>query len=575
MNKATYSKGAYQYPLNRNGVFGVLFFCGLFIAAMSSAQQQPSIRWQRVLGGVNTDSLVNILPTADSGFIISGYSNSGISSSKSADALNGSFDYWIVKLNSEGGILWEYTLGGFGNDIDPYVLQTRDGGFLVGGRSMSQASGDKTENALNLSADYWLVKLDDNGMVQWNNTIGGIQMDAVAAMAPAPEQNGGFLVAGYSHSGLGGDKKEDNRGSNLWADYWVMKISNTGKLLWQKAFGGKNDDMLTCMEVTRDSGYLFGGYSYSPSGFEKTDSFIGNNDFWIVKTDVSGIRQWDKVIGGAFSDFQTALVQTADSGFLAGGYSNSPAGFNKSAPSKGVTDYWVVKIDESGNVLWDKTYGGSKGDFLTCLSRTADGGFILGGHSASDISGEKTEASRGGFDIWLIKTDSAVNILWDKTIGGAGRDKLSSIQEIAPGEFILGGSSDSPESGEKDAGVIGNSGKTDFWILRLSNQGPVVQERSISNDVKVERPAKALRKLELRIAPNPVKNRVVLHITGANPADPLQLVVYTGNGRMLQQYKLPAGTTQYPFQLSGKPPGMYYAMISAGNSAATCIIIKE
>ena len=218
------------------------------------------------------------------------------------------------------------------------------------------------------------------------------------------------------------------------------------------------------MRPVKDSGYILGGYSYSQGENDKTDTFIGNCDYWIVRIDANGNRKWDKTIGGINSDYETDVQQTIDRGFILGGYSNSPVSFNKTETRKGVLDYWIVKTDSNGVVKWDKTYGGTKGDYLSSIAQTADSGYIMGGTSSSNISSDKSENSKGLEDYWIVKLDSAGKIVWDKTYGGSRVDRLSVIKEISRDEYIIGGTSNSPVSGDKTDKTVGGKGFNDYWI---------------------------------------------------------------------------------------------------------------
>jgi hypothetical protein len=193
---------------------------------------------------------------------------------------------------------------------------------------------------------------------------------------------------------------------------------------WDKDFGGSSSSSndLTSLQQTTDGGYILGGFSDSPAGGDKTQPSQGSFDYWVVKIDAGGNKQWDKTFGGSSGDRLTSLHQTADGGYILGGYSSSGAGGDKTQASKGGDDYWVVKIDASGNKQWDKTFGGSNQDYLSSLQQTTDGGYILGGYSSSGSGGEKTQPSQGSFDYWVVKIDAGGNKQWDKGFGGSGTD---------------------------------------------------------------------------------------------------------------------------------------------------------
>lgn len=428
-------------------------------------QAQLTKEWQRVFGGSDDDVLTSVQYTLpDKGFIIAGYSKSNISGNKKENAYNNSYDFWLVKTNADGYIKWSKTIGSTASDIQPVVAQTREGGYLIAGVSNSPIGGDKHADAYNKSYDYWVIKMDALGNIQWEKNIGGFSLDVPTIAFQAKE--GGYLIGGYSHSDSTGDKNQKNRGTPLWCDFWLVKMDTRGNIKWRQTYGGTNEDVLTTAYPTADSGYILGGYSYSPRGYyEKTEEFLGNCDYWLVKIDQNGNKQWDKTIGGSLSDYLTSIQQTNDGGYILGGYSNSPASFHKTGAFLGTTDYWLVKTDASGNVLWDKTYGGTGGDYLSSLQQTNDGSYILGGYSNSPASETKTEDSKGNDDYWIIKTDSMGNPLWNKTIGGSAKDQLASVTEFAPGKYILAGTSNSPVSGDKTEQEGGN----DYWLIQAND----------------------------------------------------------------------------------------------------------
>src|SRR5688572_17221704 len=212
---------------------------------------------------------------------------------------------------------------------------------------------------------------------------------------------------------------------------------------WEKNFGGADADFADVVKPTSDGGYILGGYSYSDISGTKTSAAYSAGDFWVVKLDAAGNKQWDKCFGGTSFDGVSSLQQTADGGYVLGGISFSGASGNKTSASAGPDsgDYWVVKLDGSGNRQWDKCYGGTGFDQITSLQQTSDGGYILGGTSFSGASGNKTSASHGSdsSDYWVAKLDASGNKQWDKSFGGSDADELHSLQQTTDGGYNTGG----------------------------------------------------------------------------------------------------------------------------------------
>ncbi len=418
------------------------------------------IEWQNTIGGSDDDRLYSIQQTVDGGYILCGQSKSNISGDKTENSI-GAYDYWIVKTDSSGVIQWQNTIGGNFTEIPTSIEQTADGGFILGGYSNSMISGDKTENCIGL-LDYWIIKTDALGNIQWQNTIGGNEDDYLNSIKQTTD--GGYILAGYSMSNISGDKTENCIG--IW-DYWIIKTDTAGIIQWQNTIGGNLEDKLASIEQTSDGGYILVGYSNSNISGDKTENCYGGEDYWMVKTDSSGDIQWQNTIGGNDADILVSMQQTSDGGFILGGYSRSNISGDKIENCIGQFDYWIVKTDALGNIQWQNTIGGNQYDQLTSIEQTNDGGYILGGQSYSDISGDKSENSNGVWDYWIVKTDISGAVQWQNTFGGSDDDYRGAIQLTANGSFILGGYSWSNISGDK---TENSNGQEDFWLIKVTDQ---------------------------------------------------------------------------------------------------------
>ncbi len=419
--------------------------------------QAPAIQWQNTIGGSDEDFLYSIEQTADGGYILGGHSLSNISGDKTENCLSG-WDYWVLKLNAAGSIQWQNTIGGIGLDELSSLQQTADGGYILGGFSNSYISGDKTEN--NNGGDYWVVKLDATGAIQWQNTIGGDGYDQLNSLQQTVD--GGYILGGSSASNISGDKIENSNGGY---DYWVVKLDDTGDIQWQNTIGGSDFDELLALQQTADGGYIIGGWSKSNISGDKTENSWGLYDYWVVKLDAIGAIQWQNTIGGNDDDYLFSLQQTSEGGYILGGRSNSNVSGDKTENSLGQEDYWVVKLNATGTIQWQNTIGGNAMDGFRYLQQTSDGGYILSGYSNSSISGDKTENGLGGWDYWVVKLDATGTIIWQNTIGGNATDGIGSLQQCADGGYILGGSSSSNISGDK---TENSNGKYDYWIIKLA-----------------------------------------------------------------------------------------------------------
>lgn len=437
----------------------------LTVTSQLSAQSDPQIVWENTVGGVGDESPLSTFATADGGFITAGGSNSGISVDKT-EASMGSTDYWIVKFAADGTIQWQNTIGGSSYDQAASIQQTADGGYIVGGISFSNISGDKTENSIG-DLDYWVLKLDNTGTIQWQNTIGGSGADYLEVVRATPD--GGYVLGGYSESRISGDKTEDTIGS---FDYWVVKLNSLGVVQWDQTLGGRGLDVFRDIAIANDGGILVGGYSSSNSSADKSENNIGNEDYWIVKLDAAGNRLWDNTIGGIYGDVLSIVRTTADHGFILGGHSASDISVDKTEPNTGDNDYWIVKIDSTGAIQWQNTIGGTGFDKLGALEPTRDGGYIVGGNSFSGVGGDKSETNYGSLDYWVLKLDGVGNIIWQNTLFSDGIEDLTSIQQTTDGGYVISGSTQLAAAiGDKSEGVIGGY---DFWEVKLKDPSRIV-----------------------------------------------------------------------------------------------------
>ena len=513
-----------------------LFFLS-FLFFISNSFAQDTIQWQNTIGGSLTDELWSIQQTSDGGYILGGASASNISGDKT-DTSRGGADYWVVKLDTVGAIQWQNTIGGSVFDILYSIQQTSDGGYILGGYSESNISGDKTENSQG-GRDYWVVKLNTSGAIQWQNTIGGSANDNLRSIQQTSD--GGYILGGYSGSGISGDKTETYQGGK---DYWVVKLDTSGAIQWQNTIGGSGNDELYSIQQTSDGGYVLGGYSDSDISGDKNENSLGFEDYWVVKLDASGTIQWQNTIGG--SEFETlySIQQTSDGGYVLGGNSASNISGDKTENSQGGSDYWVVKLDASGAIQWQNTIGGSGTDNLRSIQQTSDGGYILGGSSRSDISGDKTENSQGLKDYWVVKLDASGGIQWQNTIGGTYHDNLRSIQQTSDGSYILGGASTSNDTGDK---TEYGKGSYDYWVVKLGGDTTT----GINNQY-------SLNYNQLNIYPNPNTGEFVIEMEITKPQD-IQLRIFNILGQEIFTENIINIKGKYSKQinLNKHPTGIY------------------
>jgi len=389
-----------------------------------------NIEWENTIGGTLNDNLYSIKQTSDGGYICGGNSLSYISGDKTENCM-GDYDYWIVKLNSNGSIQWQNTIGGNSADFFISIVMTADGGYICGGHSWSGSSGDKTENS-NGANDYWIVKLDSAGNIQWQNTMGGDDEDYLTSMFATAD--GGCVCCGRSRSGLSGDKTEINFGFD---DYWVVKLDSAGIIQWENTIAGDDDDIPESVIQTSDGGYIVGGSSFSNISFDKTENRIGSIDCWIVKLDTAGIIQWQNTIGGSAMDRTNSILQTADGGYVCAGGSWSDISGDKTVNCLNSIDCWIFRLDSTGTIQWQNNIGTSEHESEFCVSHAADGGYFLGMTSTSDISGDKSENAIGDKDYWVLKLTNKFNSITGKLFIDGNSNGMQDAGETGAGNKTI------------------------------------------------------------------------------------------------------------------------------------------
>ncbi len=419
-----------------------------------------------LLGGSDDDAAHYIQQTSDGGYIISGRSWSSANGDVSGTN-HGLTDYWIVKLDAYGTIVWNKLLGGSGFETkaNTHIQQTTDGGYIISGTSSSSANGD-VSGTNHGSEDYWIVKLDPLGNIVWNKLLGGSNLDITSNIQQTLD--GGYIISGSSYSSANGDVSGTNHG-NL-EDAWIVKLDAFGTIVWNKLLGGSGDDGALYIQQTSDGGYIISGFSASSANGDVSGTNHGYYDCWIVKLDALGNIVWNKLLGGSGSDYTSHIQQTSDGGYIISGYSTSSANGDVSGTNHGSYDYWMVKLDALGNIVWNKLLGGSGTETARNIQQTSDGGYIISGYSTSSANGDVSGTTHGNSDYWIVKLDTYGNIVWNKLLGGSGSDYASHIQQTSDGGYIISGYSTSSANGD----VSGtNHGSNDYWIVKLDALGNI------------------------------------------------------------------------------------------------------
>ena len=511
--------------------------------------------WKKCLGGIWDETAYSIIQT-DGGYIVAGstHSKDGDASGihrdeecKNDKCDSCPADFWVVKLKSSGKMEWQKCLGGTKDDVAYSINQTADGRYIVAGYT---ESNDGDAKGLHGGKDFWIVTLGeknctltapdwlcpgstgnvastaesgaeyiwtiDNGTITSPNDQQSITFTAGASgpvslkvyvkkygawgqcykdipfdltncslPSPSPARNGtpaqlavpAMMDSCYRELGDGqnGTAKDPShlyshpgtRNANVsccgsqrtCAGPVEVRQPASAKSVyidWQKCLGGSEDDEAKSVRRTADGGYIVAGYTKSNNG--DVSGCHGKEDFWVVKLDATGNLTWQRCLGGSEDDRAQSVRQTADGGYVVAGYTYSNNGNVKGL--HGESDYWIVKLDASGNLIWQKCLGGSNQDEAYDIQQTADGWYIVAG--GTDSNNGDVKNNHGNWDFWVVRLDASGNLVWQGCLGGSNWEKAYSIQETDDGVYIIAGGTHSD-----DGDVSNNHGQEDYWIVKL------------------------------------------------------------------------------------------------------------
>lgn len=545
--------------------FLLLFFVSFFV-------RSQDILWEKSYGGTHADYLFDAQPTADYGFILAGSSLSDKTGTKEEDN-HGDLDFWVWKMKENGEPDWQKSFGGSGFDFLQSIKNTKDGGFILAGTSSSSKSFQKKQNCKGLS-DFWVIKLNAAGNEQWQRTIGGSGQDEL--LCAFQTRDGGYILGGSSSSNPNSisntklsensftadiySKSEKCRGS---MDYWIVKLDKEGVIQWQKTYGGQYSDVLRSMEQTSDNGYILAGYSNSPVSGDKTEANKGVGDYWVVKINDTGAIEWQKTYGGDGDDQPYVIHQTKDEGYILGGNSNSS---NALTSEGGIvangTDYWILKLDKEGGVVWSKTFDFGKVDILTSLVENEDGTYLVGGNArnARPKSGGGSLVSKA---VGMVaKEKDGINDYVALKVSGEG-EELWNKSVGSGGEDILRKLIETRDGGYLMAGTSNSGSSKDKNSNIGSNDFWVVKLKDKAKEEKV--------KASIEAIPNPVStytNVIIGYDFKEGTASLVDIL-----GRTLQSFAISGRTV--PVDLSRYAEGVYLIVIKTDVKTESVKVIKR
>lgn len=367
-------------------------------------------------------------------------------------------------IKNSGEINTIQTLGGSKNDVVNSIVKTADGGYVIAGYTQSKDFDITNKN--NESFNFWVLKFSSENNLVWQKNFGGSDDDRATDIIAT--NDGGFAILGYvTSTDVNGIT---NAGSQ---DFLIIKINTDGTLSWQKNFGFAGSDKGTSLIQTSDNGFLITGVlDVSASGGQgnsKSSQKHAGGDVWAIKLNNSGNFEWSKYFGGSFTDTPFGVVETSDNNYIIAASSDSND-FNISS-NKGTYDFWVFKISMDGNLIWEKSFGGSEIDEPRAITATNDDNFVIVGDTRS--SDKNVTNNNGAADLWIIKISTDGNLLWEKTIGASNFDVARSINKTQDNGFVIAGSSRSSDAG------FTNQGQNDAWILKTNASGDVEWQKFV------------------------------------------------------------------------------------------------
>ncbi len=370
----------------------------------------------------------------------------GLSYSSDGDVLNnkGASDFWIVKIETQGQLQWQKSFGGSDADCANSIWQTSNGNYVIAGYTLSN-DGDVSGN--HGGSDVWVIKIDASGNLLWQKCFGGTNDEVARSIKETTD--GGYIVAGYASSNNG--DVSNNHGGR---DFWLLKLNSNGELQWQKTFGGSYDDEANAVAVCPDGGYIIVGSSYSNDG--DLEANYGQYDYWIVKTDANGNMLWQKNMGGSADD-QAKDVSLLDDGsaIIIG---QSASNDYDITDNHGGYDYWVIELNNDGQIDWKKSFGGTNDDYGTTVSAENGNTYISGYSNSSDGD---IQNNHGSYDFCTFKIGVKGQIIWSRCFGGGSDDFARASDRNIYGDLILAGTTYSD-----DGDVLSNHGMCDFWVLK-------------------------------------------------------------------------------------------------------------
>jgi len=516
----------------------------------------------------------------------------------------------VLGVNAQE-VLWQKDITSSTQDFLSQVTTTIDGQYLISGSSIrpstrSGAARSSQQPAANSQQqnngyDFHLVKLNQQGEQTWEKFFAGKNHDFLSAAVAT--QAGDFLLAGTSYSGKGLDKKEDSKGGS---DFWLIRLDESGEEIWQKTIGSAGDEEARAVIQTTDLGFFVAGNT------QNTEKGYGSKDVLIVRLDKSGKEISQLILGGKGLDEVEKMIPTRDGGALLSVYSRSGTGGSKRSEYYGEGDYWIIKLSRDGKVEWEKSFGGTGDDHPRTLALTSTG-YLIGGESRSERSGNKTVGTEEGTDVWLISITERGEAIWQKSYSFKNRDVLM-------GMSVMHSADDKSSKGVLLGGYTQSEGRAEaddekFWMLYLDQNGNEQWRKHVKgkssqreerlSDIKLNRDGsiilagtsaeelgkenwkiiklgdsqidQLIERQEIKIYPNPVSDYAYVELGFEGLREGMfeaEITVYDMGGRQLQSIKTKNKITKINTQQLVQGAYLVSVKMEGGKRASAKLIKK-
>ena len=391
----------------------------------------PRISNITTLGGTKNESAQSVVQTTDGGYAILGYTQS--MNGDVINKFNESFNYWLLKFDSLGNQQWQRNYGGSNDDRGQCIIATNDGGYAILGSSKSN-DGDASSNAG--YNDFWMLKLNATGNISWEKSFGYSGADSAFRLIQTMD-NGYILTGVLDVTASNGEGNNRLIQRHAGGDYWVIKLNATGEMMWSRYFGGTFTD--TAYDVTEAND----GNIFVVGSSDSDDVDINNNkgsyDFWVIKLTIDGTLVWEKSYGGDEIDEARAITKTPDGNFIVVGDTRSNN--VDVSQNNGASDIWAIKINPDGAIIWKKNYGGTGFDGVKSIHKSQDNSYIIVGNSRS-ADGDLNK-NNGQNDAWILGINNQGELQWQTTAGGSQIDLLMEVTTLSNGTIIAVGKSNS------------------------------------------------------------------------------------------------------------------------------------